>query len=105
LPDRIADEPLARIFTGELRPGDLLPAERTLATQLGVDRTSLRMALRQLTRMKLVRAVRSSGITVLDYRTHAGIDFMSAVPEVPGLQLGSAMLLEFSTTGAPWCRT
>jgi GntR family transcriptional repressor for pyruvate dehydrogenase complex len=94
LPDRIADELIARIFTAELKPGDLLPAERSLAEELGVDRTSLRMALRQLTRMKLVRAVRGSGITVLDYRRSAGIDFLVAVLEVSGLELGSAMLIE-----------
>jgi DNA-binding FadR family transcriptional regulator len=94
LPDRIADELIARIFTDELKPGDLLAAERNLATELSVDRTSLRMALRQLTRMKVLRAVRGSGITVLDYRSHAGIDFLAAVLEVPGLELGSAMLIE-----------
>lgn len=94
LPDRIADELIARIFVGELKPGDLLSAERSLAEELGVDRTSLRMALRQLTRMKLIRAVRGSGITVLDFKKHAGIDFLAAVLDVPGLELGSALLLE-----------
>ena len=94
LPDRIADELIARIFTGELRAGDNLPAERLLAVELGVDRTSLRMALRQLMRMKLLRAARGSGITVLDYRKHAGIDFLAAVLEVPGLDLGGAFLIE-----------
>jgi DNA-binding FadR family transcriptional regulator len=94
LPDRIADELIARIWSGELQPGDSLPAERALAEELGVDRTSLRMALRQLTRMKVVRALRGSGITVLDYRRHAGIDFLAAVLEVPGLELGGAFLIE-----------
>jgi GntR family transcriptional repressor for pyruvate dehydrogenase complex len=94
LPDRIADELIARIFVEELKPGDLLPPERTLALELSVDRTSLRMALRQLTRMNVIRALRGSGITVLDYRRHAGIDFLAAVLDVKGLELGSALLLE-----------
>jgi GntR family transcriptional regulator, transcriptional repressor for pyruvate dehydrogenase complex len=94
LPDRIADELIARIFVGQLAPGDLLPAERALAQELSVDRTSLRMALRQLSRMKVIHAVRGSGIRVLDYRRHAGIDFLTAVLDVPGLELGSALLLE-----------
>lgn len=94
LPDRIADELIARIFSGELPPGESLPPERALAAELGVDRTSLRMALRQLTRMKVLRATRGSGIAVLDYRRHAGIDFLAAVLEVPGLTLGGAFLLE-----------
>jgi GntR family transcriptional repressor for pyruvate dehydrogenase complex len=66
----------------------------TLAEELGVDRTSLRVALRQLSRMNLLRATQGSGITVLDYRRHAGIDFLAAVLEVPGLELGGAFLLE-----------
>jgi len=94
LPDRIADELIARIFTTELQAGETLPPERTLAAELGVDRTSLRMALRQLTRMKLLRATRGSGIIVLDYRKHAGIDFLAAVLDVPGLDLGGAFLIE-----------
>lgn len=94
LPDRIADELIARVFTGELRPGDRLPPDRALAAELGVDRTSLRNALRQLTRMNLLRPVRGSGVTVLDYREHAGLDFLAAVLEIPGLELGGAFLLE-----------
>lgn len=94
LPDRVADELIARIFTGEYGPGDRLPAERTLCEELGVDRTSLRMALRQLSRMNLIESRRGSGITVLDYRTHAGLDFLAAVLDVPGLHLGGAFLLE-----------
>jgi len=94
LPDRIADELIARIFTGEYAPGDRLPAERTLGEELGVDRTSLRMALRQLSRMNLIASRRGSGVTVLDYRTHAGLDFFAAVLDVPGLELGGAVLLE-----------
>jgi len=94
LPDRIADELIARIFTAHYAPGDRLPAERALGEELGVDRTSLRMALRQLSRMNLIEARRGSGITVLDYRTHAGLDFLAAVLGVPGLELGGAFLLE-----------
>lgn len=94
LPDRIADDLIARIFTGELAPGDRLPGERELAQELGVDRTSLRMALRQLVRMNLVRPVRGSGVTVLDYTEHAGLDLLAAVFANPELELGAGFLLE-----------
>lgn len=94
LPDRVADQLIARIFTGDLAPGDRLPGERDLALELGVDRTSLRMALGQLVRMNLVRAVRGSGITVLDYTEHAGIDLLAAVFANPELELGAGFLIE-----------
>jgi DNA-binding FadR family transcriptional regulator len=38
--------------------------------------------------------VRGSGITVLDYRRHAGLDFLAAVLDAPGVFLGGAFLLE-----------
>ncbi|MFO1385606.1 MAG: GntR family transcriptional regulator [Chitinivorax sp.] len=34
LPDQVADYLIARIFVGELKPGDKLPPERLLADQL-----------------------------------------------------------------------
>ena len=94
LPDRVADELLTRVLVGELPAGDQLPPERVLADELGVDRTSLRMALQQLSRMHLLRAVRGSGITVLDYRQHAGLDFLAAALEAPSVFLGGAFLME-----------
>ncbi len=90
LPRRIADMLLARIFVGELQPGDKLPPDRVLAEQLGVDRTSLRAALSELAGRNIVRAVQGSGVVVLDYREHAGLDFLDAVFAMPDIDLGSA---------------
>ena len=67
LPDQITDLLIALIFTEKLKAGDKLPPERQLAEYLGVDRTSLRMALRTLTRMNVIHALQGSGIRVLDY--------------------------------------
>lgn len=94
LPDFIADELIARIYIGDLKPGDRLPAERQLAEQMNVDRTSLRMALRTLNRMNLIRSVRGSGITVMDFRKQAGLDFLAAILDIPELELGSDIKLE-----------
>ena len=93
LPDRIADLFIAKIFIGELQAGDRLPAERALAEELEVDRTSLRMALRTLTRMNLIEPVQGSGNTVLNYRKQAGLDFLASVFRIPELELGSDMML------------
>lgn len=94
VPNRIAEHFLARIFTGDLPAGTKLPPDRELAAELGVDRTSLRMAMQQLARMGLVRAVRGSSVHVLDYREHAGLDFLAAIFGLSEVSLGGAFLLQ-----------
>ena len=94
LPDYIVDELVARIYVRQYKPGFRLPAERGFAEELRVDRTSLRMALRTLNRMKVVQSVRGSGITVMDYHKHAGLDFLGVVFDIPELELGSQLKLE-----------
>lgn len=46
--DDIIEQLRARILGGELRPGDRLPAERSLAEQFGVSRNTVREAVRML---------------------------------------------------------
>lgn len=94
LPDQVADYLIARIFVGELKPGDRLPPERLLADQLGVDRTSLRMALRHLSRLGLLHSVHGSGITIENYQDKGGIDFLATVFSMEELHLGGRFLLE-----------
>ena len=94
LPERIADHFVARIFTGVLAPGERLPPDRELAQQLGVDRTSLRMAMQRLSHLGLVKAVQGSGVRVLDYRRYAGADLLAAVFQLPHLTLGGGLLLD-----------
>ncbi len=95
LPRRIADLLLSRIFAGELKSGDKLPPERMLTEQLGVDRTSLRAALSELAGRNIVKAVQGSGVVVLDYREHAGLDFLDAVLDISDIDLGGALKMEF----------
>jgi GntR family transcriptional regulator, transcriptional repressor for pyruvate dehydrogenase complex len=94
LPRRIADLLIARIFVGELKPGDRLPPDRVLAEQLGVDRTSLRAALNELASRNILKAVQGSGVVVLDYREHAGLDFLDTMFDMQDIDLGSAFNLE-----------
>lgn len=68
-----------RIVEGEVRPGAALPAERTLATMLGVNRNAVREGLKRLEQAGLV-AIRQGGATqVLDYRRHAGLELLSSL--------------------------
>jgi GntR family transcriptional repressor for pyruvate dehydrogenase complex len=93
LPDQITDLLIAMVFVGKLEPGDKLPPERQLAEYLGVDRTSLRMALRTLTRMKVVHTLQGSGIRVLDYKVDGGLDFLGNLYQINELELGGEFLL------------
>jgi GntR family transcriptional repressor for pyruvate dehydrogenase complex len=49
------------IERGQLRPGDRLPAERDLATQIGVSRPTVRVGLHALAAMGVVRSRHGSG--------------------------------------------
>ncbi len=49
------------LLAGKLGPGDRLPSERDLVTQLGVGRSSVREALRVLEVMGLIRTATGSG--------------------------------------------
>lgn len=69
LGDRVAAEVLRLIASGELAPGDRLPAERRLAEMLGVSRVSVRAGLQQLKAQGLLTAVRGGGTRVAEPAT------------------------------------
>ncbi len=64
LDKRIVEYIQRLIETGKLRAGDRLPAERELATQLGVSRTVLREALHTLAAYGLVQLQHGRGVFV-----------------------------------------
>src|SRR5262245_50189245 len=85
---------MTRIFRGEFPAGSHLPAERQLAVELGVDRTTLRMALKQLQRMNLLVARHGSGIEVNDYRTCGGLDVLAAMFALEEVPLEGSFIVE-----------
>ena len=93
-PEMLADALMSKIFRGELPPASRLPAERQLAIQLGVDRTTLRMALKQLQRMNLLVARHGSGIEVNDYRVEGGLDVLAAMFALDDVPLDGSLVLE-----------
>ena len=62
--ERIAGRIRDDILSGAYKPGERLPAERDLASQLGVNRSSVREALKQLEQLGLVAIRRGDGTTV-----------------------------------------
>ncbi|MBG6069473.1 GntR family transcriptional regulator [Micromonospora ureilytica] len=61
---QLAEELRAKIVSGELAPGTLMPSETELADTSGLSRTSVRNAIRQLREWGLVRAEQGRGTYV-----------------------------------------
>ena len=53
-----------QILSGELAPGDLLPAERAISVEMGVSRSVVREAINRLASLGLVRSLHGSGTRV-----------------------------------------
>jgi len=64
--DFIIEQIKAQIFSGTLKPGDKLPAERELVNQLKVSRPSVREALLKLEAQGLIESKQGGGTFILD---------------------------------------
>jgi GntR family transcriptional repressor for pyruvate dehydrogenase complex len=88
--DEIVEQLRSLILTGQYRPGAKLPPERELARTLGVNRASLREALKKLEHLGLVRIRQGDGTRVENFMETAGIELVrylvpyaqSAFPEI-----------------------
>ena len=63
--DRVAQELLRLIASGDLSPGERLPGERQLAELMSVSRVSVRAALQQLKTQGFVTAVQGGGTRII----------------------------------------
>src|SRR5262245_39130003 len=75
--DEIVEQLRALILTGQYRPGEKLPPERELAKTLGVNRASLREALKKLEHMGLVRIRQGDGTRVENFMETAGLELVA----------------------------
>ena len=67
--DAISERILKLVSTGALKPGDALPPQRQLASQLGVSLSSLREALFALAAIGVIEVKRGRGTFVCDHAT------------------------------------
>lgn len=84
------------IFFRKLKPGEKLPSERDLADSMNVDRTTLRVALKQLEAMQLLEIRRGDGIYAKDFLKNAGIDFLRVLfsnSKIPDDELAADMFM------------
>ncbi len=93
---RVAEEVgrylLRAIFDRTFRPGDRLPSERSLAERLGVNRASLREAIKKLELMGLVKTRQGDGTRVLDFMGSAGLELLQLL--IPHITEDAAPLVK-----------
>ncbi len=79
LTEKIYKSLLGKILSGEWKPGDWFPAERDIADQMGVSRSSLHHAVLQLERDGFVEILPRRGTQVTDYRKRPTPQSLSAI--------------------------
>ena len=79
--EEIVDQLRGLILQGTYTPGDKLPPERKLAVELGVNRASLREAIKKLEHMGLVKTRQGDGTRVLDWMQTAGLELVRHLVE------------------------
>lgn len=64
------------VLSGRYPPGELLPTQRRLAADLGVNMTSVREAVKRLEQLRLVESRQGEGMRVRDWRSDSGLDVL-----------------------------
>ena len=82
------EELKAKIFSGELKAGEKLPAERDMAEQMGISRSSLHQAILELEYQGFVSIVPRRGTIVNDFRKHPTPQSLEALMDYDSLELG-----------------
>lgn len=84
------------LLSGRYEPGDLLPTQRRLAADLGVNMASVREAVKRLEQLRLVESRQGEGMRVRDWREHGSLDVLAhLVLRAGGMDAGVlAALLE-----------
>jgi DNA-binding FadR family transcriptional regulator len=90
--DRVFDELLRAILSGELKPGQPVPTQRLLSTQFGVSPLIVRQAIHRLEELELVRVRQGSTTVVLDPNEASDVRLIQLQMEVakPGDALSLA---------------
>jgi DNA-binding FadR family transcriptional regulator len=84
------------VLSGRYEPGERLPTQRRLATDMGVNMASIREAVKRLEQLGLVEVRHGDAMRVRDWRAHGSLDVVAHVLfRAGGLDLSTlAALLE-----------
>ena len=89
------DEMQFRILSGQLRPGDRLPAERDLALEMGISRTSVNQGILDLERLGFLRIVPRRGTYVADYINNATALTLAAIMQYDATKIEPKLFRDF----------
>ncbi|MFT4049654.1 MAG: GntR family transcriptional regulator [Solirubrobacterales bacterium] len=92
LADDLFRQIASQILDGELAVGSKLPPERQLAEQHGINRHSVREAIKRAEQIGLVESRQGGGTTVLDFEHTAGLDALALLAEYAAEDLAGARL-------------
>ncbi|MCX7678441.1 MAG: FadR family transcriptional regulator [Spirochaetes bacterium] len=79
LHEEIVSQIQRKIISGEIKAGEKLPAERELAVELGVNRATLREAVKKLEAQGLVEVRHGDGVYVKDFLESENLDVLKAM--------------------------
>lgn len=79
LQEMLIQQIIGKIMTGELKPGDHLPSEGNLASQLGVSKNIVHLGLEKLAQMGFVTVKPRSGSYVSDYLKTGNFETLQAI--------------------------
>jgi len=103
LHEEITHQIETKILNGEFPPGHRLPAERDLAEEFTVNRSTVREGLKKLEALGLLSILHGDGIYVRDYREAGNLELLKSLFLTPGPRLFALLdgLLEIRTTIVP----
>jgi GntR family transcriptional repressor for pyruvate dehydrogenase complex len=88
LHEEIVGQIQEKIICGDLKCGTKLPPERELAEDLGVNRATVREALKKLEFLRLVDILHGDGIYVRDYLDSDNLDLLKTILYINGNMSG-----------------
>jgi GntR family transcriptional regulator, transcriptional repressor for pyruvate dehydrogenase complex len=104
----IVDQIQQQILSGELKPGDQIPAERDLAERFGVSRTAVREAIKSLTEKGLIEVFVGRGTFVTNLSPDRVVESMTLLLRNERENIASLQeareLLEVATARLAACR-
>ena len=89
---------LTKILSGELKPGERLPAERDLADAMGISRSSVNHGIMELENMGFLTITPRRGTVVSDYRTHPTPQSLAAVMRYSSVELEQSLFSDLMAT-------